>query len=133
MQTNRRKSFFPIALLFIVINGFFLAGKGLLTRWGADADILLAGNAVLFLITMLSYYLAQKGLKSANTHAFMRGVYSSILLKLFLCAIAAVVYIATYRKAVNKPALFTLMGLYLVYTFVEVSSLTKQLRRPTNG
>jgi hypothetical protein len=133
MQTNRRKAFFPLVILFAVLNAFFLAGKGMLNRWGADADILLAGNAVLFLITLLSYYLAQKGLTSANPHAFMRGVYSSILLKLFLCAIAAVVYIATYKKAVNKAALFTLMGLYLVYTFVEVSSLTKQLRRPTNG
>ncbi|MBD0293586.1 MAG: hypothetical protein ICV84_00060, partial [Flavisolibacter sp.] len=46
---------------------------------------------------------------------------------------AAFIYIATFRKDLNKPALCTLMGLYLVYTFIEVSLLTKTLKQNTNA
>ncbi|MDB5196118.1 MAG: hypothetical protein JWP88_488 [Flaviaesturariibacter sp.] len=133
MQSKKREPFFPIVIFFVILNALFIAAKHRLGSWGVDQEVLIIGNLVLFAITLLSFYMAKKGLKSSNPHAFMRGVYSSILIKLFLCAIGAFVYIAMYRTHLNKPALFTLMGLYLVYTFMEVSSLTKLLRRPTNG
>jgi len=60
-------------------------------------------------------------------------VYSSILLKLFICLIAAFVYISIYKKDLNKPAFFTLMGLYLLYTFLEVSVLLKALKQQNNA
>lgn len=130
---RNRKPFLPIVLLFIVLNAFFLAGKGMLERWGADQDTLIYGNLLLFVITIVSFLMAQRGLKNTNPHAFVRSVYGSIMLKLFICLIAAVIYIATFRSALNKPAFFTLMGLYLVYTFIEVSTLTKLLKGRANG
>ena len=132
MKKNR-KAFLPIVLLFIVLNGFFIAGKSMLQRWGADQNVLIIGNVLLFGITMLSYLIAVRGLNNKNPHAFVRSAYGSIMVKLFICIIAAMIYIATYRKELNKPALFTLMGLYLVYTFIEVSILTKSLKSQTNG
>jgi hypothetical protein len=56
-----------------------------------------------------------------------------MMVKLFACIIAAFIYIATAKDGVNKAALFTLMGLYLVYTFIEVGILTKLLRQKSNG
>ncbi|HUQ96383.1 MAG TPA: hypothetical protein VM010_01875 [Chitinophagaceae bacterium] len=129
MRKKGLKGFVPILLLFIVLNGFFISAKGMLKRWGADQDVLILGNVFLFLITFFSYLLAKRGLTSSNPHAFVRGVYSSILLKLFLCLIAAFIYISIYKKDLNKPAFFTLMGFYLVYTFLEVSVLTKALKQ----
>lgn len=125
--------FVPILLFYIILNGFFIIGRNQLQRWGADQDVLIIGNAFLLLITFLSYQLAKRGLLNPNPHAFVRGVYSSILLKLFVCLIAAFVYIAVYKKELNKPAFFTLMGLYLVYTFLEVSVLTKALQHQKNA
>jgi hypothetical protein len=130
---NRKKPFFFLVLIFIVLNAFFIAGKSLLTRWGADQNVLIIGNGVLFLITLISAFVAVRGLNSTNPHAFVRGIYGSITLKLFACMIAALVYIAIYKKDLNKPALFTLMGLYLLYTSIEVGSLTKLLRKSSNG
>ncbi len=132
MRTNS-KPVIPLLLVFILINAFLLTGRGVLDRWEADRDLLLIGNLVLFLITFISFYLGKKGLKSPNPHAFVRSVYTSMMLKLFACAIAAFIYIATHRSDVNKPALFLLMGFYLVYTFIEVSILTKMLRQKSNG
>ncbi|MBD0279811.1 MAG: hypothetical protein ICV51_07915 [Flavisolibacter sp.] len=131
--SNRRKPFFPIVILFILLNAFFIAGRNLLERWNADVDVLIIGNILLFTITLTSIFIARKGLRQNNSYVFLRSVYGSIMLKLFLCIIAAFIYIATFRKDLNKPALFTLMGLYLVYTFIEVSLLTKTLKQNTNA
>lgn len=131
MRKNR-KSFLPIVLLFVILNGFFIAGRTMLQRWGVDQNVLILGNLLLFLITLISFIIAERGLHDKNPHAFVRSAYSSIIIKLFICIIAAMIYIATYRKNLNKPALFTLMGLYLVYTFIEVSQLTKLLKNKSN-
>lgn len=133
MSTNKRKPVTPILILFVILNALFVAGKSLLLRWGADQDVLIIGNLVLFAVTLLSFYLAMKNLKSSNPHAFTRGIFSSMILKMFAFAIGAFIYISMKGKGLNKPAFFTLMGLYLVYTFVEVASLTKLLRKPADG
>lgn len=130
---NRRKPFFPILIVFIILNAFFISGKSMLVRWGADQKVLIIGNLVLFLITMVSAWVAIRNLNSTNPHAFVRGIFGSITVKLFAAMIAALIYIAMYKKDLNKPALFTLMGLYLLYTFLEVSSLTKLLKKQNNG
>ena len=57
----------------------------------------------------------------------------SIMIKMFLLVVVAFIYIAMYKKDLNKPALFISMGLYLVYTFMEVSALMKRLKQKTNG
>ena len=123
----------PVIILFVVLNGFFIAGKNLLQGWGVDHNVLIIGNAILFLITLMSFSLAQRGLNSPNSHAFVRAVYGSVMIKLFLCLIAAFIYISTNKGNLNKPALFTCMGLYLVYTFMEVSALMKLLRGKKNA
>lgn len=132
MSRNRR-GFLPIVILFIILNAFFIAGRGLLERWGASQDVLIWGNLLLFALTIISFVIAQKGLKSTNPHAFVRSVYGSIMLKLFVSLIAAFIYIFLTRKDLNKPAFFSLMGLYLVYTFLEVSTLTKMLKQRAHG
>lgn len=130
---NRRRPLFVILFLFIALNAFFISGKSMLARWGADQNVLIIGNLILFLVTIVSALIAIRSLKSTNPHAFVRGVFGSITIKLFACMIAALVYIAIYKKDLNKPALFTLMGLYLLYTFIEVGSLTKLLKGKPNG
>jgi len=133
MPKNNRRAIIPIIVVFIIVNAFLISGKTILTRWEADGDIIIVGNMILFIITLLSFLLGKKGLNSTNPHSFVRSVYTSMLLKLFGCAIAAFIYIAITKDNVNKPALFILMGLYLVYSFIEVSVLTKMLRQKTNG
>lgn len=132
MQSKLR-AFLPVLLVFMLLNVFFLAGGSLLDRWGADQVVLVVGNLLLFLITLVSFLIAQKGLRNPNPHAFTRAVFGGILLKLLLCIVAAGIYIATYKSGLNKPALFGCMALYLVYTFLEVSVLTKMLRGKAHG
>jgi hypothetical protein len=129
MAKRNFKSFFPIAIFFIALNVFFISGRSMLARWGMEQDVLIIGNLILLLITLVSFFLAQNGLKNPNPHVFVRSVYSGMMIKLFLCVIVVFIYVSLYKTTYNKPALFTCMALYLVYSFMEVSILMKLLRK----
>jgi Ca2+/Na+ antiporter len=129
---NRFRDFAPIVLLFVLVNAVAIAMPTRLGDVNISQDLLLGGNIFLFVVTFFSFLIARKGLQNENPNAFVRSVYGSIMFKLFLCLIAAFIYIAIQKKELNKPAFFTCMGLYLVYTFLEVSILTRMLRRKPN-
>lgn len=133
IKGNKQRPFLPVIVLFIALNGFFIAGKNMLDKWGADQSVLIVGNLVLFIATLLSYQLSLRGFRSDNPHASVRAVYGSFMIKFFTCIIAAFVYIMSVKKNVNKPALFACMGLYIIYTFAEVSILTKLSKQKKNA
>lgn len=133
MGKNKLKPFLPVIILFVVLNGFFISGKNMLLRWNVDQEVVIYGNLLLFIITLISWLLAQSGLRNPNPHAFIRSVYMSVMLKLFVCMIAAFIYISINKSNLNKPGLFVSMGLYLVYTFLEVSLLMKLLKQKNNA
>jgi hypothetical protein len=131
-MTNR-KIFLPVLILFILLNGFFLAGKSLLDKYGIDQNVLIGGNLILFAATALSFYVSQRSLSAKNPNASVRSLYGSFMIKFFVIAIAAFAYIMAVKKNVNKPALLICMGLYIVYTIAEVSSLQKLLKQKKNA
>lgn len=133
MGNNKWKGFLPVIMVMILLNGFFSIGRNWLLQKNIDADVLIIGNTLLFVITLFSFLLAQRGFSNPNPHAFIRSVYMSVMLKLFACIIAAFVYISIYKSNLNKPALFVCMGLYLVYTFMEISILMKMLKQKKNA
>ena len=128
-----RKSWFPILILFILLNTFFLVGKSFLNKQGIDHEVLIGGNLILFIATALSFYISQRSLVSPNPRSSVGSLYGSFMAKFFIIAIAAFVYIMVAKKNLNKPALFICMGLYLVYTFLEVASLQKLLKQKKNA
>jgi hypothetical protein len=130
---KRNSSLRPMILVFIVLNAFFIAGKNMLARWGVDQSVLIVGNLILFAVSLSSFLLTRRSLTSSNPHAFMRAMYGSFMIKFFVCAAAAFIYIMSVKKNLNKPALFACMGLYLVYTSIEIGSLTKLLRQKKNA
>jgi hypothetical protein len=133
MGKNKLKAFLPVIILFVVLNGFFVSGKNILHRLNIDQEVIIYGNLLLFIITLISWLLAQGGLRNPNPHAFIRSVYMSVMLKLFVCMIVAFIYISVNKSNLNKPGLFVVMGLYLVYTFLEVSLLMKLLKQKNNA
>lgn len=133
MQRNNRGPLSSLIVVFIVLNLLFLTDRTFLERKGFDQSVLIVGNLVIFVATLLSFFFAKHGLKAEKPQTFVRSVYLSIMVKLFVCIIAALVYIFIFRANLNKPALFTCMGLYLVYTLIEVSGLTGMLKGKKNA
>ena len=55
------------------------------------------------------------------------------MLKLFVCIIAIVIYIFAFGNNLNKPSLIACMALYIIYTVIEVSVLTRILKEKKNA
>ena len=123
----------PVIIVYFVLNVVLVFAKDRMKDWGVDGNIVAVGNTLIFVVTFLSFTLAQRGLNNQNPYAFVRSIYASVMLKLFVCIIAAFIYISIYKTKLNKPALFLCMGLYLVYTFLEVAGLTRLLKQKRNA
>lgn len=132
MTKQGLRNFLPAIIIFLLLNSAFLLMIKKLESWGFAYPVLVLGNLIVFAISFLSYYMAVKGLTTKNNHAFFRWVYGSVMMKLFILAGVAFVYIMVNKKEVNKPALFFCMGLYIVYTFIEISGLMKVNKQKTN-
>ena len=133
MNKENRKAYFPIVILFISLNGLILIAKTFLESRGFDREFLIWANLFLFVLSIGGFLLQRKGLQSPNPKAFVRGVYASMMFKMFLVMVVVLVYVFLFRNKINKPGLFTAMGLYIVYTVVEVTSLMKVARKKKNA
>lgn len=125
MERQTTRLFIPAILVFIILNAIILLLRNRLEGWGFNTSVMLGGNILVFLLSLISFSMGAKGLGSKSNPVFFRMIYGSFFLKLVGLSIAAFIYIMTVKKNVNKPALFFCMGLYVVYTFIEVSALVK--------
>ena len=119
----------PIILLFIILNAFIIVFRRSLTSEGFSVDMLIIGNIILFGITLVSFILLSRGMKASSTPAFLRSIYGSFMIKFFIVAVSVFGYAFFAKADLNKPGLFTLMFLYLVYTFFEIKTLMKLSRK----
>jgi hypothetical protein len=127
------KKLIPLLSLFIFVNILLLIFKNILTGYGFDVNFILGANVVLFLLSLSGFFIQNKGVRSSNINAFIRGVYSSVLLKMFIIMGGILIYILIAGGEVNKPALFTSMAIYILYTSVEVIQLMKIIRKKPNA
>ena len=127
---SKQSFFIFFAIVFLLI--LFLDRKAILSKNNINRDVLMAGNTILFFATSISFVITYRSLFSTNVSRSVGSLYGSFMAKFFILAAAAFAYIMVAKKELNKPALFICMGLYLVYTFLEVASLQKILRLKKN-
>jgi hypothetical protein len=123
------RSFLPIVLAFIIISVLVLVFRPILAAWKLDYEVLLWGNALLFLLTTSSFYLYIKGLRNNNPHVFVRVLYGSLLIKFVGCLVAVGIYAAVSRQGVNRNGILGCFMLYMLYTFLEVRILLQLSKR----
>jgi hypothetical protein len=133
MKNDLLKKLIPVMALFAFTSLLILIFKTFLIESGFEISFILIANAILFLLTLFGFFIQSKTVSSSNVNAFIRGIYSSLLLKMFVIIAAIFIYIYITGGKVNKPSLFTSMLLYLIYTFIEVVQLMKLARKKTNG
>lgn len=129
MNNTLLKKFIPVIIFFLFTMVLILVLKKPLISWGFDISFLSVANIILFLLSFFGFFVQMKGATSSNVHAFVRGLYSSLLLKMFVILGAILIYIFVMKGEVNKPALFTSMAFYLIYTSIEVIQLMKIARK----
>lgn len=123
----------PLLIIFILLNAFAITGKSWLEKNSVDQSVLIAGNLLLFLVSLTAFLITYRSLRSSNPQAFVRAMYGSFMIKFFLIAIVAFLYIMIARKNVNKPGLIACGILYIVYTVLETGALMKLLKQRKNA
>ncbi|UYQ91652.1 hypothetical protein MKQ68_16305 [Chitinophaga horti] len=123
------KFFWNLISVFAILNGLIFGFKGQLESGGNHIWVLAGGNAILAVVSAISYFNTRNGLANANNQVFVRSVYASTLAKLMLCLVGIGIYVLVNRERISKSTIFMLMGMYVVYTVFETFSLQKLLRR----
>lgn len=124
-----RKALRPILILFVLVNIVAVSLYATFFKTGIDADVFLAGNLFICILTLVSFWMMSNGMKSKSTAGFMSSVYGSFIIKLVLAALVVVVYAQWKGATMNTPALLSSMFLYLVYTYLEVKGLLELLKK----
>ncbi len=117
------KALRPILILFVAVNLLGITFYTNLASIGIDADVFLVGNLFVCAITVLSFWMLIRGMKAKTTSGFLSSVYSSFLIKLVISGLLVVAYAKLKGAAMNSPAIFSSLFLYLLYTFLEVRGL----------
>ena len=133
MNQNSLRPLRPLLILFIIVSGFLVAGRSILAKGQIDQEVFLVGNIIVFATVISSFLLLKKATTSPNPQVFVRAMYGSFIIKFFVLALVAFIYIMAVKKNVNKPALFGCIGLYFIYTFLEISAILKLLKEKKNA
>ncbi|MBC7850104.1 MAG: hypothetical protein H7Y31_10225 [Chitinophagaceae bacterium] len=132
VNTTGLKAFRPIILTFIFLNGGIFATRSLLAKYNISADVLLAGNLILFVAIAVSFYFYYRSLQDNRATAILRMVYLGMFVKLLLCIFSAFIYIMMTGKNVNKGGIVGCLVLYVLYTAMEISILMKVSKQKKN-
>jgi heme/copper-type cytochrome/quinol oxidase subunit 2 len=112
-------------LILAALTISLLTGEYLFTQANSllTANIIMIGTTLLAAITLFTFIISYRASLKASPHQFVNGVMGSTFLKFVLCAIAAGIYIYLERKNINKPDLFFMMFIYILYTTIETMFL----------
>lgn len=90
-----------------------------------DMPSLIIGNITLALVSLLSFNIIKRGIRSGNANAFVRAKMTGTMLKFFICIAILLIYIFVNDRKIDKPSLFLFLGMYVVYSAIEAVPLSK--------
>lgn len=122
---NTPRLFFPFIMVFVGLSLLILAGWKFSNNNNIDTNVLLASNALFFVVAALVFLLQKKGLKNLNPNKFVRSILTGMMLKMFFCVVAVLIYTLAIGDKFNKKAVFISLFFYLIYLAVEVMVLMK--------
>jgi len=117
------KKIIPILSLFALINTMCLLFMENVLYF--NYYFIVVVNTMLFFMAIYGYVRFLKMDKN-NPNAMIRSVMLGTLLKLGVFAIAALIYAKTQETKVGIPTLSVSMGIYLLYSWLEIRWVTKK-------
>ena len=117
------KKIIPILSLFALINTMCLLFMENVLYF--NYYFIVVVNTMLFFMAIYGYVRFLKMDKN-NPNAMIRSVMLGTLLKLGVFAIAALIYAKTQETKVGIPTLSVCMGIYLLYSWLEIRWATKK-------
>lgn len=133
MNKNQYRHIIPIIIIFIIVTAISIIAKDWLIGQGIDPDVMLVGNITLFAVSILAWFINQRSVRSSNPQSSVRAMYGSFMVKFFVLAVAAFVYIMMTKKEVNKGGLMVCAGLYIIYAVFETRALMRLSKEKKNA
>jgi hypothetical protein len=121
-----------LLIIFVTTNGVALFFANWLNTIHISYLVVIGANTLLFLLASTSLYMHATALRNSNPNVFVRSIMASMLVKVMVVIAALFVYLLAAGKSKNPGALFTGMGLYVVYSILEVRAAL-QLNSLKNG
>ena len=133
MQSKHLSKFIlPLFIMFIVLDAAILYWHAYFTTTDIDLMAVFISNCLLFVLSVLSLALHGKAIEQKNANAMVSSVMGATLLKLFVLATAAFIYLFIKKASNVTYTLFVVMFMYMVYTALEVRTALK-MNQNNNG
>lgn len=91
--------------------------------------VIFIGNAIIFILSVLSYAISSRFTTSDNNGQFVRGVMGGTFLKFFLAIVFGLIYIVLNKDNIKLADILSLMLMYIIYTTIETVFLAKSSRK----
>lgn len=115
----------PLVILFLLVNVVCFLLNDSLVNNNIDPKVIIGSNALFFLIAVVSGYLRNESLKNPNPNVSVRSVMGSSVIKIFIIAIAAIIYLFTVEESRSIYAVIVSMLLYIPYAILETRGILK--------
>ena len=119
------KAVLPLFITFFILTAIIIAAIFLFADKGINYTVVMAGNCLFFLISLLVFRMQYQAMYNPNPNVFIRSVMGGMIIKVFACVIAVIGYYLISGTAFNKPAVYISMVIYIVYLVVEVRTIMK--------
>jgi len=113
------KKFLPILALFMCMNAIGLFCINFFPIEGVKFSFILVVNLMLFALSLFNFWRIQK-MDASKPNQMVQSVMMGTLIKMMIFAIAALIYSRQHLGPVGFTTLLISMGIYLIYTFLEI-------------
>lgn len=119
------KKFLPVTALFVLMNTMGLYCIYFFPIKGIKLSFILVVNLMLFVLALFNFWRIQK-MDLSKPNQMVQSVMMGTLIKMMIFAIAALIYSRQNLGPVGLITLFISMGIYLMYTFLEIQWTLKK-------
>jgi hypothetical protein len=107
-------------LLLLAIFAVVAVGSYVLHQYNPlfSLALLIGTNAFLFMVTLLAHIVSVKSMND-RPQAFVRGVFSGKIIKLFMCMAAVLIYGVANKGHIYKPIIIPFFAMYVLYSAAE--------------
>jgi hypothetical protein len=125
MKSKKSDAIIPLFIFFILVSSFCFLFKNWLDAKQIDHLIVIYANCILFILSVAIFWMHKRSLKNKNPYAFVRSVMAGTFIKLVVIAGGIALYLSLAGENKSLYAIVVALGLYLVYTFIEVKSAAR--------
>jgi hypothetical protein len=119
------KKFLPVTALFVLMNTIGLYCIYFFPIKGIKLTFILVVNLMLFVLALFNFWRIRK-MDLSKPNQMVQSVMMGTLVKMMIFAIAALIYSRQNLGPVGLITLFISMGIYLMYTFLEIQWTLKK-------